>query len=145
LSTLGGSFPALPPALLDPFGSFAKVLPVAKPRAPIWLKTSSSKRGGRDSNAFAENATEPENSAASSSGARLDKTPIDTGSRPFASGSPPFVTGVSKITDAELVDAAARAMLEGRGELAEFLIREVRQRRERATGNVVPIQSKRPG
>jgi hypothetical protein len=52
---------------------------------------------------------------------------------------------VSKIADAELVNAAARAMLEGRGELAEFLMREVRQRRERAAGNVVPIQSKRPG
>jgi hypothetical protein len=36
-------------------------------------------------------------------------------------------------------------MLEGRGELAEFLVREVRQRRERAMSNVVPIQSKRPG
>jgi hypothetical protein len=75
----------------------------------------------------------------------LDETPIDTGSRPFASGSHPFVTSVSKITDAELVNAAARAMLEGRGELAEFLVREVRQRRERAAGNVVPIQAKRPG
>jgi hypothetical protein len=50
---------------------------------------------------------------------------------------------VSKITDAEMVDAAARAMLEGRGELAEFLVREVHHRRERTVGNVVPIQSKR--
>jgi hypothetical protein len=55
-------------------------------------------------------------------------------------GTAPF-----EITDAEMVTAAARAMLEGRGELAEFLMREVRQRRERAAGNVVPIQSKRPG
>jgi hypothetical protein len=29
-----------------------------------------------------------------------------------------------------MVNAAARAMLEGRGELTEFLMREVRQRRE---------------
>jgi hypothetical protein len=55
-------------------------------------------------------------------------------------GTPPFETG-----DAEMVNAAVRAMLEGRGELAEFLMREVLQRRERAAGNVVPIQSKRPG
>lgn len=58
-----------------------------------------------------------------------------------ASGAtPPFET-----TGAEMVNAAARAMLEGRGELAEFLMREVQQRRERAAGNVVRIQSKRPG
>jgi hypothetical protein len=48
------------------------------------------------------------------------------GSRPFVAGSPPFET-----SDAEMVSAAARAMLEGRGELAEFFMREVRQRRER--------------
>ena len=46
----GEVFPTLPPALLDPFGSFAKVRPVAKPAAPIWLKTSTFGRGGRDSN-----------------------------------------------------------------------------------------------
>jgi hypothetical protein len=44
-----------------------------------------------------------------------------------------------------MVNARARAMLEGGGELAEFLMREVRQQRERAVGNVVPISSKRPG
>ncbi len=70
---------------------------------------------------------------------------MDVGSRSFASGTPPFVTGVSKITDTELVNAAARSMLEGRGELAEFLMREARPRRERAARNVVPIQAKRPG
>jgi hypothetical protein len=48
------------------------------------------------------------------------------------------VTSVSRITDADLVNAAARAMLEGRSELAEFLMREVRERRERAAGKVVP-------
>jgi hypothetical protein len=62
------------------------------------------------------------------------------GSRPFVAGSPPFETN-----DAEMVNAAARAMLEGRGEHAEFLMREVRQRREQATGKVVPIQSKDHG
>jgi hypothetical protein len=36
------------------------------------------------------------------------------------------------------VYAAARAMLDGRGELAEFLMREVRQRRERAAGRSCP-------
>jgi hypothetical protein len=55
-------------------------------------------------------------------------------------GTPPFET-----TDAEVVEAVARAMLKGRGELAEFLMREVRQRRERAVGNVAPMSSKRPG
>jgi hypothetical protein len=78
-------------------------------------------------------------SAAASSSAQ-DEAPSDAGSRPFASRTPPFET-----TDAEMVNASARAMLEGRGELAEFLMREVRQRRERAASNVVPIQSKRPG
>jgi hypothetical protein len=67
-----------------------------------------------------------------------------TGSRSAAATSD-AETGVSEIADAELVNAAARAMLKGRGELAEFLMREVRQRRERAMSNVVPIQSKRPG
>lgn len=70
---------------------------------------------------------------------------MDTGSRPFASRSPPFETGVSKIADAELVNAAACAMLDHRGELAEFLMREVLQRRKRAARNVVPIQAGRPG
>ena len=51
----------------------------------------------------------------------MDETPIDTGSGPFVAGTPPFET-----TDAEMVNAAACAMLEGRGELAEFLVREVR-------------------
>jgi hypothetical protein len=99
----------------------------------------------RGEHANVERAAEPENSAASSSGAPVDETSIDIGSRPFESGGPPFATGVSKITDAELVNAAARAMLECRGELAEFLMREVRQRRERAGGKVVPLRSKRPG
>jgi hypothetical protein len=44
-----------------------------------------------------------------------------------------------------MVNAAARAILEGRGELAEFLMRDVRQRREWGAENVVPIQPKRPG
>ncbi len=78
-------------------------------------------------------------SAAASSSAPHEAR-SDAGSRPFVAGTPPFET-----TDAEMVNAAARAMLEGRGELAEFLMREVRQRRERAASNVVPIQSKRPG
>jgi hypothetical protein len=78
-------------------------------------------------------------SAAASSRAP-DQARSDAGSRPFVAGTPPFET-----TDAEMVSAAVRAMLEGRGELAEFLMREARQRRERAAGNVLPIQSKRPG
>jgi hypothetical protein len=78
-------------------------------------------------------------SAAASSSAP-DEARSDAGSRPFEAGTPPF-----EPTDAEMVNAATRAMLEGRGELAEFLMREVRQRRERAPSNVVPIQSKRPG
>jgi hypothetical protein len=45
---------------------------------------------------------------------------------------------VSKISDADLVNAAARAMLEGRGELAEFLMHEVRHRRERGAGTSCP-------
>ena len=65
-------------------------------------------------------------------------------SRPFTSRPRPFETVGSKIGDAELVNAAARATLDGRGELAEFLMREARQRRESAPQNVVPIQSKRP-
>lgn len=69
---------------------------------------------------------------------------MDAGSRPFAAAPRPFEP-FRALTDAELVNAAALAMLEGRGELAEFLMREVRQRRERAMSNVVPIQSKRPG
>ncbi len=66
-----------------------------------------------------------------------DSIKVDAALRPFE----PF----RALTDAELVNAAALAMLEGRGELAEFLMREVRQRRERAMSNVVPFQSKRPG
>jgi hypothetical protein len=50
----------------------------------------------------------------------------------------------SEITDAEMASAAARAVLEGRGELAEFLMRAVRERCERAAGNVVPLEPKRP-
>jgi hypothetical protein len=69
---------------------------------------------------------------------------VDAGSRPFAAAPRPFEP-FRDLTDAELVNAAALAMLEGRGELAEFLMREVRQRRERAMSNVVPIPSKRPG
>ena len=45
----GDVFPALPAALVDPFGSFARIKAVAKLPAPIWLKTSSIERGGRDS------------------------------------------------------------------------------------------------
>jgi hypothetical protein len=76
-------------------------------------------------------------SAATSSSAP-DEARGDAGSPPFVAGTSPFET-----TDAEMVNAAARAMLEGRGELAEFLMREARRHRER-TGNVVPIQAKRP-
>jgi len=47
---------------------------------------------------------------------------------------------MTKNADEEFVNAAARAMLEGRGELGEFLMREVGLRRERAAGNVMPIQ-----
>jgi hypothetical protein len=83
-------------------------------------------------------------SAAASSSAP-DEARSDAGSRPFVAGTPPFETTLSKVADDELVNAAARAMLEGSGELAEFLMREVWHRRERAARNVVPIQSKRPG
>jgi hypothetical protein len=80
-------------------------------------------RGRRDSNANDESASRPGDSAASSSGRDFKATPSDTHSRPFE-------TVGSKIGDAELVDAAAYAMLNGRGELAEFLMREVLQRRD---------------
>jgi hypothetical protein len=44
-----------------------------------------------------------------------------------------------------MVSAAARAMLDGRGELAEFLMREAQRRRERTAINVVSIRPKRQG
>jgi hypothetical protein len=91
-----------------------------------------------------ESVLERENLAPSSSGQGPASVPSGARSRPFASGPRPFETVGSKIGDTELVDAAARAMLNGRGELAEFLMREVRQRRERPAGNVVPIPSTRP-
>jgi hypothetical protein len=83
---------------------------------------------------------EHENLAASPGDARS----LGVDSRPFASGARPFEP-VGSLSDAEMVCAAALAMLDGRGELAEFLMREVRQRRDRAAANVVPISSKRPG
>ena len=60
------------------------------------------------------------------------------------SGPPSSETYMSKITDVDVVNAAARAMLHGRGELAEFLMREVVRRREEATVKVVAIRPRRP-
>jgi hypothetical protein len=101
----------------------------ARQRPGRWFRRIAHEQGGVDGTRTRE---ESAISAATSSSA--------PGSRPFVAGSPPFET-----SEAEMVSAAVRAMLEGRGELAEFLMREVRQRRERAASNVVPIQSKRPG
>ena len=46
----GQVFPALPAAVVDPFETFARLMPVAKVAAPIWLKPRDKLRGGRDSN-----------------------------------------------------------------------------------------------
>jgi hypothetical protein len=81
--------------------------------------------------AFGSSSTEPTGAK------RHDSSPLESGSRPFA-------TAQSKITDAEIATAAARAILEGRGELAEFLMHEVKRRREQPVGTVVPLASKRP-
>jgi hypothetical protein len=115
---------------------------MAKIRGPTGLNQVTL-TGRRDSNACGESASELENLAVLSSGSLSELTP-DTGSCALVSGGLPFATSVSKITDADMVNAAARAMLEGRGELAELIMREVQLRRERAAVNVVPIQSKRP-
>lgn len=45
----GEVFPPLPASLVNLSGNFARIMPVAKLGAPMWLKTSPSKRGGRDS------------------------------------------------------------------------------------------------
>jgi hypothetical protein len=45
----GEPFPALPAVVVDPFETFARLMPVAKVATPIWLKTRGSERGGRDS------------------------------------------------------------------------------------------------
>ncbi len=71
----------------------------------------------------------------------------DADSRPFAAGSRPFVHGVAKPTEEDFEDAIARAMLEGRGEVAEALTRALRARRAAGIRNVVrmsPGPQRRP-
>jgi hypothetical protein len=57
-------------------------------------------------------------------------------SRPFGADSSPFVHAVAKPTLEDFEDAIVRAMLEGRGEVAEELARALKARREAAAGNV---------
>jgi hypothetical protein len=58
-------------------------------------------------------------------------------SRPFAAGSHPFVQAVAKPTLEDFEDAIVRAVLDGRGAVAEEIARALRARRETAAGNVV--------
>jgi hypothetical protein len=139
----GNVFPPLPAALINP-GNSTDEAQKALGRNVQHLDVSAGvanyaklKRNGGVDGTRAR--VDSEISAAASSSVPVEAR-SDARSRPFVAGTPPFET-----TDAEMVNAVARAMLEGRGELAEFLMREVRQRRERAASNVVPIQSKRPG
>ncbi len=84
--------------------------------------------GGVDGTRTRENA---ENSAGATE-RPLTPPVVDAHSRPFVP------VGAQEVTDAEMVAAAARAMLDGRGELAEFLMHEVR--RTRTAGGTAPSQ-----
>jgi hypothetical protein len=66
-------------------------------------------------------------------------------SRPFDARSCPFVPVLAKPTVEDFEDAIVRAMLEGRGHVAEGLARALRSRRAAAAGNVLrmPVLPKR--
>jgi len=56
----GEVFPALPAAVVDPFGTFARVMPVAKFPSPIRLKKRGFQRGGQDSLSSCTKSAEPD-------------------------------------------------------------------------------------
>jgi hypothetical protein len=94
-------------------------------------------RGGRDSNAKAEEASEAEDLAGSEVVASEALARTDADSRPFAAGSRPFVHSVAKPTEEDFEDAIVRAMLDGRTEVAEVLARALKARREVVSRNVL--------
>jgi hypothetical protein len=65
-------------------------------------------------------------------------------SRPSDAGSHPFVQVVAKPSLEDFEDAIVRAMLEGKGEVADELARALRARREAAAGNVVRMVGPKP-
>jgi hypothetical protein len=87
-----------------------------------------------------ESARSPEYSAGSAIAPPEGECETTPDSSPLADLSRPF-----EPSDAELEAAIVRAMLDGRGAVADELTRQLRARREAAAGNVVSMQTTRRG
>lgn len=94
-------------------------------------------RGGRDSNARVAAAVYVNDFDGLSGPLCGGHDQNEHESRPFEARSRPFVQVMAKPTPEEFEDAIARAMLDGRGDVAEELARALRARRESKAAGVL--------
>jgi len=120
----GEPFPTLPATVVDPFGTFARLMPVAKVAAPIWLKTRGILRGGRDSK-----TSKSLDSREIIEGSRHDeRARIDVSARELVANGPTESEPAATIEE-RLALALERASAVGRWDVVAQLARELEARR----------------